>query len=189
MIPYTQYTIIKVDNVNNFVQVRYDRENCLPYFNRFALSSNFDEEEIHQICSEGSEEACIFWHKFKNAPEVSLVVDTGEAIVYNVDDRPDYDPNVESLVETKEELDGAVNKTWQTVPFSNEELSANARTKRDQLLQETDSYALSDRTLSDEMREYRQSLRDVTEQSEFPTTITWPQPPDTEPVEEGPTPV
>ena len=37
------------------------------------------------------------------------------------------------------------------------------RTKRNRLLAETDHYALSDQTLSDDMRTYRQSLRDLTE--------------------------
>jgi len=36
------------------------------------------------------------------------------------------------------------------------------RAKRNKLLAETDHYALSDQTLSDEMRTYRQSLRDIT---------------------------
>ncbi|QPZ53660.1 hypothetical protein HTVC203P_gp36 [Pelagibacter phage HTVC203P] len=37
------------------------------------------------------------------------------------------------------------------------------RAKRNRLLAETDYYALSDQTLSDEMRTYRQDLRDITE--------------------------
>ena len=37
------------------------------------------------------------------------------------------------------------------------------RAKRNNLLKETDHYALSDQTLSDDMRTYRQSLRDLTE--------------------------
>ena len=36
------------------------------------------------------------------------------------------------------------------------------RVKRNNLLEETDHYALSDQTLSDDMRTYRQSLRDIT---------------------------
>jgi hypothetical protein len=36
------------------------------------------------------------------------------------------------------------------------------RAKRNGLLKETDHYALSDQTLSDDMRTYRQSLRDIT---------------------------
>ena len=37
------------------------------------------------------------------------------------------------------------------------------RAKRNKLLQDTDHYALSDQTLSDDMRTYRQSLRDITD--------------------------
>ena len=37
------------------------------------------------------------------------------------------------------------------------------RAKRNNLLRDTDHYALSDQTLSDDMRTYRQSLRDITE--------------------------
>ena len=39
---------------------------------------------------------------------------------------------------------------------------ADLRAKRNKLLQETDHYALSDQTLSNDMRTYRQSLRDIT---------------------------
>jgi hypothetical protein len=37
------------------------------------------------------------------------------------------------------------------------------RSKRNKLLQDTDHYALSDQSLSDDMRTYRQALRDITE--------------------------
>ena len=36
------------------------------------------------------------------------------------------------------------------------------RAKRNKLLQDTDHYALLDQTLSDDMKTYRQSLRDIT---------------------------
>ena len=40
---------------------------------------------------------------------------------------------------------------------------ANLRAKRNQLLAETDFYALSDVTMSDDMKTYRQELRDLPE--------------------------
>ena len=52
------------------------------------------------------------------------------------------------------------------------------RLKRNQLLSDTDFYALSDRTMSAEMTTYRQALRDVTDQEGFPETITWPTKPE-----------
>ena len=57
---------------------------------------------------------------------------------------------------------------------------ANLRAKRNNLLKETDYYALSDVTMSPEMETYRQELRDLTnglttvEQVE---AVTWPTKP------------
>jgi hypothetical protein len=66
--------------------------------------------------------------------------------------------------------------TWvETTPISKADIQAqfpivefdmameDLRLKRNKLLQDTDHYALSDQTLSDDMRTYRQSLRDITE--------------------------
>jgi hypothetical protein len=54
------------------------------------------------------------------------------------------------------------------------------RDKRNNLLKETDHYALSDQTLSDDMRTYRQSLRDITNSLntvEDVNSVTWPTKP------------
>ena len=50
------------------------------------------------------------------------------------------------------------------------------RNHRDGLLRETDWRASSDLTLSDDWKNYRQALRDITTQSD-PTNITWPTKP------------
>ena len=54
------------------------------------------------------------------------------------------------------------------------------RSKRDNLLKDTDHLALSDQTLSDDMRTYRQSLRDITNgltTVEDVNSVTWPTKP------------
>ena len=54
------------------------------------------------------------------------------------------------------------------------------RAKRNNLLSDTDHYALSDQTLSDDMRTYRQSLRDITNgltTVEDVNSVTWPTKP------------
>ena len=51
-----------------------------------------------------------------------------------------------------------------------------ARQERDILLSESDVYALADR-ITDEWRTYRQALRDVPAQANFPDNITWPTKP------------
>ena len=57
---------------------------------------------------------------------------------------------------------------------------ADLRLTRNKLLQETDHYALSDQTLSDDMRTYRQALRDITNNLntvEDVNSVTWPTKP------------
>ena len=54
-----------------------------------------------------------------------------------------------------------------------------ARFKRDNLIALTDYYALSDRTMSDEIRTYRQALRDITAHENWPylADSDWPTKP------------
>ena len=54
---------------------------------------------------------------------------------------------------------------------------ANVRRDRNSKLAETDYLALSDNTLSSDMKKYRQDLRDVPTQSD-PDNITWPTKPE-----------
>lgn len=62
-------------------------------------------------------------------------------------------------------------------------LDANAakavRSRRDGLLADTDFYALSDVTMADDMKTYRQALRDITGKSGFPnlSDSDWPTKP------------
>ena len=48
------------------------------------------------------------------------------------------------------------------------------RDQRNKLLAETDYLALSDATLSEDMRTYRQALRDLPDNTSDPTNPTWP---------------
>ena len=54
---------------------------------------------------------------------------------------------------------------------------ADLRSKRNQLLAETDYLALSDVTLSSEMTTYRQALRDLPANTTDPANPTWPTKP------------
>ena len=55
--------------------------------------------------------------------------------------------------------------------------AVEARDKRNQLLASTDWTANSDVTMTTEMTAYRTLLRNLPEQADFPTTITWPTAP------------
>ena len=62
-----------------------------------------------------------------------------------------------------------------------EELAAQARRKRDLLLEKCDYYVMSDYPSTADgllkVKEYRQLLRDITLQEGFPKEITWPKKP------------
>ena len=78
-------------------------------------------------------------------------------------------------------ITGAVIGEMETPPVENKDLEnawANLRAKRNGLLGETDIYALSDRTLTAEMKNYRQKLRDLPRTQADPADIVWPTKPE-----------
>jgi len=58
-----------------------------------------------------------------------------------------------------------------------EQALVRLRTKRNQLLAETDYLALSDATLTDDMTTYRQALRDLPANTTDPANPVWPTKP------------
>lgn len=66
-------------------------------------------------------------------------------------------------------------------PVSLEILAENARSERDRRIAETDYYMMpdypSDPNNIEEMKAYRQSLRDIPKQEGFPSKFTWPDVP------------
>lgn len=58
------------------------------------------------------------------------------------------------------------------------EQAAALRRERNRLLSETDYLALSDATLTDEMRTYRQALRDLPANTADPANPVWPTKPE-----------
>jgi len=60
---------------------------------------------------------------------------------------------------------------------ANNRASINVREERNRLLAETDYLALSDVTMSDAWKTYRQNLRDIPAQSGFPNSVTYPNKP------------
>ena len=60
---------------------------------------------------------------------------------------------------------------------ANDRAFATLREERDRLLNETDWYANSDVTMSNDMKTYRQALRDLPANTADPTDVTWPTKP------------
>ena len=62
-------------------------------------------------------------------------------------------------------------------PPTDKEALANLRSRRNLLLAETDYLALADNTLTDAMKTYRQSLRDLPDNTADPQKVTYPTKP------------
>ena len=53
----------------------------------------------------------------------------------------------------------------------------DVRWERDRLLAETDWWGVSDQTMTQAQSDYRKALRDIPQQSGFPSDVTWPTKP------------
>ena len=93
------------------------------------------------------------------------------------------DMDTEEGRELWEQLQSDMASIAEYVPpvISDEALAAEARSKRDQLLADTDYLLMPDYPIESDrlakVKIYRQALRDIPEQSGFPRTITWPDKP------------
>lgn len=103
--------------------------------------------------------------------ESNLVVNTIEVLSLDF---------MDNLVDA--ELGGTIGDNWDGTTFSSptvslDDLAADARQERNNLLAATDWTANSDVTMTTEMTAYRQALRDLPAQAGWPTTINWPTAP------------
>lgn len=91
---------------------------------------------------------------------------------------PSYDPTVQTLVtNTPTENNGSWETTYTVDNRPQSVAESLIRERREKLLAATDWMALSDVTMSAEMTTYRQALRDISSQSGFPYSVTWPTDP------------
>ena len=94
---------------------------------------------------------------------------------YDSSDNPIY-LEVKSLLEKYD-----IKEYTGTVITPEEELAAQIRSERNNLLTNTDKYMIVDYPLTEKEKEsiraYRQSLRDIPQQKGFPNEIEWPEKP------------
>ena len=86
-----------------------------------------------------------------------------------------FETNAVTGVTVETRLTGSEAEAWFAERRgSDEQLLQNLREERNRRLAETDYLALSDATLSEEMRTYRQALRDLPDNTSDPANPTWP---------------
>jgi len=121
---------------------------------------------------------------FPNKPSDELLAEWGVfSVVYAVKPTFAHDekvvPNVEPTL-----VNGSWTLDWSVVSKTEDEIASEAsgvRYERDELLTQCDWTQMPDSPLNSTIKQswfdYRISLRDITEQSGFPTDITWPTAP------------
>ena len=170
------YEIKKVDTHGKQLLVKFiNSDTTLPeYYSRAALPEEFTESVVHQMCEEMCEEAAYFWQGWSDTASFTLTVAEGSVKDIQIEDAPDYNNLYERLAPVWTEDAATKFKSWERVAYTDSEKARNIRDRRDRLLYITDTETVSDRTPSTEMLAYRRALRDVTDQSTFPTSIVWP---------------
>lgn len=174
----TNYEIVKAVPQQLQLQVKYTKTDCPDYWINFR-QQDFSESAMHAAAQEGASQAKAFWDSINSLPDSVTPTDsTGTAKDRVYTDAPSFDPLTKEVSFTWVESDSALTQTWAVADKSNDAKAEAIRAKRNSLLRDTDYYALSDVTMSSEMNTYRQALRDVPQQTDFPTTVTWPTKPE-----------
>tara|TARA_R110000772_G_scaffold205515_2_gene316159 strand:- start:311 stop:592 length:282 start_codon:yes stop_codon:yes gene_type:complete len=79
------------------------------------------------------------------------------------------------FTQAEEEAQDAIDSAW--AAGADDRSWAELRSRRDELLSETDWQASSDVTMTAEQSAYRQQLRDLPANTEDPDNVTWPTKP------------
>ena len=135
------------------------------------------------------------YYKYPNIsfpkPLTSYVIDTYGLEVILQGPQPQTTPPYETVVRQGiEEIKGKWFTKYVIGPiFNNQEeedsyrlnidtqVSENIRSTRNNLISKSDWMGCSDFIMSDEWRQYRQDLRDITTQEGFPHNVEWPEEP------------
>lgn len=178
----TNYEIISLDPRDNCLMVRYTedgQEDCtIPVYLPTGIEST--EEQLHEIARQNAVSAIIYWRDQEAlaSAQVDLLenLSTKTGVVKEVvaNNAPEFDEHLYEIHPTVTETETQIIHDWELVPLTDGQRKEAVRIKRDTLLSQTDNECLSDRTPSQELLDYRQSLRDIPQQDGFPSAVVWP---------------
>lgn len=170
------YEIIRLDNHRKEMNVKFshDDESKPNFYTLMSLPDTYTESQVHSIIETNAEQAQWFWNEYENAPDFTLSETTGTIKNIQLEDMPEYNSLYQRVEEVWTEDEDTKYKSYNLVDYTAEEKARNIRERRDRQLQVTDNEAVSDRTISQEMLDYRQALRDITDQETFPNSVIWP---------------
>lgn len=154
-----------------FIHSDEDKPN---WYTMASLPENFTEAQVHEVAEDMAENAALFWQNFVAVEPFVLTESSGTIKNIQVEDTPEFNALYERLEEAWTEDETTKYKSYVKVAYTAEEKARNIRHRRDQQLAITDMEAVSDRSPSTEIINYRQALRDITDQETFPNSVVWP---------------
>tara|TARA_R110000822_G_scaffold1958_5_gene9379 strand:+ start:4091 stop:4624 length:534 start_codon:yes stop_codon:yes gene_type:complete len=171
---YTNYEILHIDTTEEMVVIKFMEEGRTDYVTRRYYKDELTDELIVSLVEHAQTEAYAFFNK--DAESISFTPSswTGEIRGLVMGDIPEYNPTFEQLEESWVETDELRTRVLNVIELTEAEKVVQILAKREMLLGSTDVNALSDRVISTAMLEYRQALRDITEQEGYPNSVIWP---------------
>lgn len=192
------YEIKKVSPKQEFMSVVYTSDGYPDYLQSFN-PTQFDEEHLLFLIKGNAQRVIEFWLRWEEHPENLSIPFSGSAN-FEPPEIEDFDPNHIPEVEPEPEIDHytqrlemeeythASQKTlgWNIIELTEEEKETTLnnfkslfRDQRNRLILETDHWMMSDTPEPTQAQlDYRQALRDVPAQAEFPQNIVWPTKPE-----------
>lgn len=166
------YKIMSIDAPGMRMQVRYSKENMPDYFVNIGLDDDFDANTVHEQAKKEVTQAERYWQRMNET--FTLDTDIGVCKDSVFEEQPTFNMSTQYIEENVTESNTTITYGWSVWDKSEEQIAKEIRSKRNHLLQMTDTLALTDRTMTPEMSAYRQALRDVPNQNTFPTSVVWP---------------
>ena len=138
-----------------------------------------------RIDEEGNPVRCELKQLRKLHPQTSFPDVMTEAIAsefnlipFTDDEKPSYDELTEKIVFGGfVQRDGSWYRTFEVQRKELGQAIEEVRAHRDKLLAQSDSFMLSDRDIDPRIADYRQALRDITDQDGYPYSVEWPNAP------------
>lgn len=173
---YNDYQIISIDTTEKCVTMRFLAEGRRAYVTQRHYSEDLEISDslILELVKHAQPEAYAFYQQDVATEAYVPASWNGSLKPLVLEEFPDYNPTFEKLEEVWSETDENRTRSFNVVPLNDHEINLKIRAKRAMLLEESDIEGLTDRTMSPQYREYRQQLRDITDQEGYPRDVIWP---------------
>jgi hypothetical protein len=171
---YTNYKILFIDTTESMVVFKFTKEDTRDFVTRKYYDGELTEEKLSEMVKSAQYESYNFHLRDTQSAPFTPENWEGTLKSMNVEDCADYDPTSHKAEEVREETDSEINIRYTLTEFSVSEKASHIRRRRDSLLRGTDNYGFSDRAMPDEIKAYREALRDITDQEGFPESVSWP---------------